>query len=80
MRTAPRSAVAVSVALLASFAWGQNAPGPAQLPAGNGHDLAAARCTSCHDAGRLAIPGYTRDGWQSVIGRMVKLGAAVAPD
>src|SRR5579863_4462215 len=55
------------------------ARGGVSLPDGAGKQLAAAKCTSCHDAGRLATPGYTREGWQAVIHRMMDMGVVLQP-
>jgi virginiamycin B lyase len=73
-------AAGVALSLLRLPAWGQDAATAGQLPAGNGRDIAAAKCVVCHDAGRLVYPGYTREGWQKVIGRMTRLGATVTPE
>ena len=51
-----------------------------QLPRGSGRDVAAANCLSCHDAGRLATPGYNREGWQDVIERMRNIGVVLVPE
>lgn len=51
--------------LFVASAWSQPAPAAAQaLPPGPGHDIAAAKCVSCHDATRLKSPGYSREGWK----------------
>jgi len=71
------SAAAMGALLLPLSAWSQTNAGAELLPAGNGREIAAANCTGCHDAGRLVYPGYTREGWQDVIGRMTKLGVAL---
>src|SRR5690242_15394811 len=55
-------------------------PSDALLPAGSGREIAASRCLSCHDSGRLVTPGYSRAGWQRVIGHMMKLGVALRAD
>src|SRR5579864_4299265 len=70
----------VVLLLLPVCTWGQSATVTAAgLPAGNGRDIAAARCVSCHDASRLVTPGYTPAGWQDVIERMTKLGVVLSP-
>jgi virginiamycin B lyase len=56
------------------------APAGGALPAGNGHEIAAAHCVTCHDSGRLVTPGYTRAGWQEVIEHMKKLGVVLSSD
>jgi virginiamycin B lyase len=50
------------------------------LPAGEGREIAAAKCVSCHAASRLATPGYSRAGWQDVISRMTNIGVMLAPE
>jgi virginiamycin B lyase len=80
MRGTWRVAASVALSLMRIPAWGQVAATTGQLPAGDGRDIAASRCVVCHDAGRLVYPGYTREGWQKVIGRMTKLGATVTPE
>lgn len=55
-------------------------PGSAELPAGSGREIAASHCLSCHDSSRLVTPGYSRAGWQEVIGHMMKLGVALSAD
>ena len=79
MRGTLWSAASVALSLITIPAWGEGAATAVQLPAGEGRDIAAGQCLVCHDAGRLVYPGHTREGWQSVIGRMMKLGASVAP-
>ncbi|HUL48090.1 MAG TPA: cytochrome c [Steroidobacteraceae bacterium] len=69
-----------ALSLMTIPAWGQDAATAGQLPAGNGRAIAAGKCVVCHDAGPLVYPGYTREGWQKVIGRMTKLGATVTPE
>lgn len=77
----PSCGVAVSVLLLLTTAVRAQTPAaPASLPAGEGRELAAAKCVGCHDASRLATPGYTREGWQGVIARMTKLGVTLTPE
>ena len=49
------------------------------LPEGAGKRIAAASCISCHDASRLSTSGYSREGWQDVISRMMNIGASVEP-
>jgi virginiamycin B lyase len=81
-RVAGRSfLVAVAALLPIAYAWGESSvPANGALPEGSGRDIAAAHCVSCHDAGRLVTSGYSREGWQDVIARMVKLGVVLAPD
>ncbi len=51
----------------------------AGLPAGAGREIAVAKCVSCHDATRLATPGYTATGWQDIISRMMNIGVTLTP-
>jgi virginiamycin B lyase len=51
-----------------------------ELPEGNGRDIAAAKCVGCHDASRLVTPGYSHEGWQNVVSRMMKIGVTLTPD
>jgi virginiamycin B lyase len=56
------------------------APGqPAALPDGAGKPLIEAICTQCHQTNMITqSSGYTRDGWQELIGTMINL--ASVPD
>ena len=79
MIRAPRLPVCASL-LLCAIAWSQPAPDAAKaLPPGPGHDIAAAKCVSCHDATRLESPGYNRKGWQRVVSQMMRIGATLTP-
>ena len=67
--------------LFVASAWSQPAPAAAQaLPPGPGHDMAAAKCVSCHDATRLKSPGYSREGWQRVVSQMMHIGVTLTPE
>jgi virginiamycin B lyase len=80
MPTALRFVASGVVLCLAGSAWAQvPAAGPA-LPPGTGRDIAQTKCVSCHDASRLNAPGYSRDGWQGVLDRMIKLGVQLSPE
>ncbi|MBV9316722.1 MAG: hypothetical protein JOZ34_04590, partial [Gammaproteobacteria bacterium] len=57
-----------------------SAPSAAALPEGAGREIAAKHCLGCHDSGRLVTPGYSRGGWQEVIGQMMKLGVVLGQD
>src|SRR5215467_1951790 len=47
------------------------------LPDGPGKDAVQAQCTKCHALGLIANSGgYTRQGWEELIGTMVSLPAA----
>src|SRR5262249_39949317 len=58
----------------------EGAVGHAALPEGNGREIAAAKCVSCHDASRLATPGFSHAGWQDVISRMMNIGVSLTPE
>jgi len=40
------------------------------LPAGGGHDLVEARCTTCHDLQRIVVKRTTLPEWEHIIERM----------
>ena len=70
----------LTLLVLPVCAWSQGATVPgAGLPTGNGRDIAAAHCVSCHDASRLVAPGYSAAGWQDVIERMTHVGVVLSP-
>jgi streptogramin lyase len=51
------------------------------LPAGHGKDIIAQRCTSCHEANRIAANRVGREEWQSTITEMrANMKAASMPD
>jgi streptogramin lyase len=51
------------------------------LPAGNGHDLVEARCTTCHDVERIVVKRTTLPEWQHIIDRMRgQMGIQNIPD
>jgi len=67
--------------LIFATARSQAAPDAAQaLPPGPGHDIAAAKCVSCHDATRLKSPGYSREGWHRVVSQMMHIGVTLTPE
>lgn len=67
--------------LIFAIARSQAAPDAAQaLPPGPGHDIAAAKCVSCHDATRLKSPGYSREGWHRVVSQMMHIGVTLTPE
>ncbi|HWZ64085.1 MAG TPA: hypothetical protein VNX02_13760 [Steroidobacteraceae bacterium] len=80
MRTTPWLAITALLVSGSMPAWSQSPATTTQLPAGAGREIAAAKCTSCHDASRLVVPGYTREGWQAVIERMTKLGVTLTAE
>src|SRR5579862_7504240 len=71
-----------AVLIAPALAWSQPGdPGQATgLPQGAGRDVAAGKCLACHDAARLATPGYSRAGWQDVISRMMNIGVTLTPE
>jgi virginiamycin B lyase len=74
-------AFATSAIVLAPvLAISQVSTDPNNLPPGTGKDIAATECVRCHDASRLLSPGYTREGWQDVISRMMNIGATLKPE
>jgi mono/diheme cytochrome c family protein len=49
-------------------------PGEPQLPAGEGRDLVAALCTTCHDAGRLLATRRSDASWSRYVREMLAQG------
>jgi virginiamycin B lyase len=48
--------------------------GAVQLPEGNGKAMVESSCSSCHALALITgSPGYTREGWQSLIATMVSV-------
>jgi virginiamycin B lyase len=73
--------IAMGALLAPLAAFGQNpAASASTLPQGSGHDIAAAKCVVCHDASRLTSPGHGREEWQTIVGRMIRIGAPVTSD
>lgn len=64
----------ISAALLCSPAFGQT------LPEGDGKDLVAAQCNSCHEFYARLGAGYTPEGWKTVLRMMTNQGVALTPD
>ncbi|HEX9809066.1 MAG TPA: cytochrome C, partial [Alphaproteobacteria bacterium] len=64
----------------AAFCLAVPAAAPAQqggLPEGPGRELVQGACLGCHDARQiLRSSGYTREGWQELIGTMIDLSAS----
>jgi virginiamycin B lyase len=49
----------------------------APLPAGEGKELVEAVCAACHPSDQITrSSGYTRDGWQALIGSMLDVSAS----
>lgn len=70
--------------LVANF--GPGIPYPGQTPSaivlkrGTGSDLVTQKCSICHGVDRIAIVGRPRGQWQTIVNRMVYLGATLTPD
>jgi virginiamycin B lyase len=48
-----------------------------ELPDGAGKELVAGACTACHQADQIArSSGYTREGWEELIGTMIDLSGS----
>jgi competence protein ComEA len=62
-------------ALLAIVLLSSTVPAFAQLPDGPGKDTLVKVCGTCHQAERAASVRLTREGWEDVIGDMIKRGA-----
>ena len=56
-------------------AWGQDA-----LPAGEGKEILATRCTLCHNVERITGRRFAREDWQDTVSRMIGYGAPVNND
>ena len=70
-----KTAIAAVLALSAAFASAQSKP--SGLPDGAGKEQVEALCTACHQAREiLSSSGYTREGWNELIGTMVDLSGA----
>ena len=66
-------ALACGLAPVAALAQSQTS----ELPDGAGKELIAAVCTACHQTNQITrSSGYTRDGWQELIGTMVDLSGS----
>jgi virginiamycin B lyase len=51
------------------------------LPAGNGRDVVQSACVGCHTLRTISnSSGFTADGWQQELSRMIASGAKVPPD
>jgi len=76
LRDAQRAvAGAMAATFIVVIATAQAAGGQTQLPDGPGKEAATRVCGTCHPTERAASVRLTRDGWQNVIAKMVKLGA-----
>jgi virginiamycin B lyase len=68
----------VLLVLVAMLSGGGSAFGQDWLPPGDVAKTVASACNGCHDVGRIR-PGYTPDGWRTVI-RMMQNAHAPVPD
>jgi hypothetical protein len=50
------------------------------LPDGPGKQIIEEKCSSCHDAGRIAGQKKTKSDWQDTVGRMMDKGAGLSSD
>ncbi len=65
---------AVTVAVQGQGRRGGRGQQAVALPDGPGKDVVQAACGSCHGVNQITgAAGYSRDGWQDLIGSMVKL-------
>ena len=56
-------------------------PGAAiALPSGDGKELVQARCTVCHDLGRVVALKRRNAEWDALVANMVSRGATATPD
>ena len=62
-------------AILVIILLSSTVPAFAQLPDGPGKDTLVKVCGTCHQAERAASVRLTREGWEEVIGDMIKRGA-----
>ncbi len=72
-------ALGAMLLVASSAAWSQTASG-SDLPPGNGRDLVASRCASCHALNILSANPHTADEWSEVAEKMVQRGAKASDD
>jgi competence protein ComEA len=65
---------------LVAFALAIASSASAQLPDGPGKDTLVKVCGTCHQAERAASVRLTKEGWEEVIGDMIKRGARASDD
>src|SRR5689334_8450117 len=78
------STIAITILCLAGAGLGRHVNGqgrgrgaPLTLPDGPGKDTVQSQCTKCHALGLIANSGgFTKQGWDELIGTMVSLPAA----
>ncbi|MEO8099160.1 MAG: hypothetical protein ABI811_15760 [Acidobacteriota bacterium] len=51
-----------------------------ELPAGEGKDLVASQCASCHGLEQVTAHRDSKDGWDGVVGYMVSRGMSATND
>jgi len=57
-----------------------HAQGDPELPAGEGRDALVQACSRCHAIGLVTSKPRTSEEWTTTIGRMISLGAVLAPE
>ena len=62
--------LALACMTLGAFAFGQD------LADGDGKDVVAMKCTTCHDASNIVIAKKSKDEWVETLGKMTSYGAA----
>ena len=62
-----------------AVAGGARTAADVQLPAGPGRDLVEARCTLCHDLGRVVSIPRTQQEWQRMTRNMIGRGPQASP-
>jgi len=67
------------VAAAALLGCAANAWGAIDLPPGEGRDIVAAKCSTCHPLEARVGSGYTPEGWNTVLRMMVNHGAPLTP-
>jgi len=67
-------------AILFLVAFGAASAASAQLPDGAGKETLVKVCGTCHQAERAASVRLTKEGWEEVIGDMIKRGARASDD
>jgi mono/diheme cytochrome c family protein len=72
-------AFAAAVLAAAAPVRAQQPPAP-QLPPGDGHDLVAQTCTTCHGLNTVLQLRESADGWRSLVDYMVLHGAPLTQD
>jgi mono/diheme cytochrome c family protein len=80
MRTDILSAGVLAAALLAALPAQSQQPQAIQLPPGDGHDVVARTCTTCHGLNTVLQLRQSADGWRSIVDYMVLHGAPLTPD